>query len=132
MKQVEVVAAIIYDNDKILCVQRAENKLAYISKKYEFPGGKIEQGESKEQTIKREIFEELNIDLIVGEPFITVNHTYPDFELTMHTFKCTGDVKNLKLNEHIDYKWLSLSELESLDWAAADVPIVNELLKING
>jgi len=132
MKQVEVVAAIIYDNDKILCVQRAENKLAYISKKYEFPGGKIEQGESKEQTIKREIFEELNIDLIVGEQFITVMHTYPDFELTMHTFKCTGDVKNLKLNEHIDYKWLSLSELESLDWAAADVPIVNELLKING
>jgi 8-oxo-dGTP diphosphatase len=132
MKQVEVVAAIIYDIDKILCVQRAENKLAYISKKYEFPGGKIEQGESKEQTIKREIFEELNIDLIVGEQFITVMHTYPDFELTMHTFKCTGDVKNLKLNEHIDYKWLSLSELESLDWAAADVPIVNELLKING
>jgi 8-oxo-dGTP diphosphatase len=132
MKQVEVVAAIIYDNDKILCVQRAENKLAYISKKYEFPGGKIEQGESKEQTIKREIFEELNIDLIVGEPFITVNHTYPDFELTMHTFKCTGDVNNLKLNEHIDYKWLSLNELESLDWAAADVPIVNELLQING
>lgn len=132
MKQVEVVAAIIYDNDKILCVQRAENKLAYISKKYEFPGGKIEQGESKEQTIKREIFEELNIDLIVGEQFITVMHTYPDFELTMHTFKCTGDVKNLKLNEHIDYKWLSLNELESLDWAAADVPIVNELLQING
>lgn len=132
MKHVEVVAAIIYDHGKILCVQRSENKLTYISKKFEFPGGKIELGESKEETIKREIFEELNIDIEVGEQFITVKHTYPDFELTMHTFKCTGDVKNLKLNEHIDHEWLTLNELQNLDWAAADIPIVNELLKENG
>ncbi|MFN6091437.1 MAG: NUDIX domain-containing protein, partial [Bacteroidota bacterium] len=63
MKKVEVVAAIIVHNNKILCVQRGENKLSYISKKFEFPGGKIEEGEKKEETIKREIKEELNMDI---------------------------------------------------------------------
>ncbi len=129
MKQVEVVAAIIQHNDKILCVQRGENKLSYISKKYEFPGGKIEQGESKEETIKREIREELNMEISVINEFITVNHQYPDFNLTMHSFICHCDSTELTLTEHIDYKWLSRGEMEELDWAAADIPIVNKLVK---
>ncbi|MFM7014866.1 MAG: (deoxy)nucleoside triphosphate pyrophosphohydrolase [Bacteroidota bacterium] len=129
MKQVEVVAAIIQHNDKILCVQRGENKLPYISKKYEFPGGKIELGESKEETIKREIKEELNMDIKVVEEFITVNHQYPDFNLTMHSFICDCDSPELTLTEHIDYKWLSISEMDQLDWAAADIPIVNKFVK---
>lgn len=129
MKQVEVVAAIIQHNDKILCVQRGENKLPYISKKYEFPGGKIEQGESREETIKREIREELNMEISVIKEFMTVNHEYPDFFLIMHSFICTCENTGITLTEHIDYKWLSKNEMEHLDWAAADTPIVKELSK---
>jgi 8-oxo-dGTP diphosphatase len=130
MKKVEIVAAIIVHDNKILCVQRGENKLPYISKKFEFPGGKIEEGETKEETIKREIKEELNMDINVKDEFITVNHQYPDFNLTMHSFICECDIPELTLTEHIDYKWLSKNEMEYLDWAAADIPIVKEFSKI--
>jgi len=130
MRQVEVVAAIIFNNRKILCVQRSENKLPYISKKYEFPGGKIELGETKEETIKREILEELKILIDIQEEFITVTHEYPDFILTMHSFICNCKNPTLTLTEHIDFKWLRKEELAQLDWAAADIPIVNELIKL--
>ena len=127
-KKVEVVAAIIMYNNKILCVQRGENKLDYISKKYEFPGGKIEKGESHEQTIVREIQEELKMDIFTNDHFLTVEHDYPDFFLTMHSFICSCDEPIVHLTEHIDYKWLSVNELEELDWAEADVPIVKKLM----
>ena len=127
MKHIEVVAAIIINNDKILCVQRAENKLAYISKKYEFPGGKMELGETREETIKREIFEELEMDINVEEDFLTITHQYPDFIITMHSFICSCKDVKVTLTEHIDYKWLDKNELGILDWAAADVPIVEKL-----
>ncbi|MFT5861226.1 MAG: 8-oxo-dGTP diphosphatase, partial [Flavobacteriaceae bacterium] len=126
-KKVEVVAAIIKHNDKILCVQRGESKLDYISKKYEFPGGKIEAGETREQTVIREIQEELKMNISTREEFITVEHEYPDFFLTMHSFICSCDDPAVHLTEHLDYKWLSVSELKRLDWAGADVPIVDKL-----
>ena len=128
-KKVEVVAAIIKHNDKILCVQRGENKLDYISKKYEFPGGKIEEGETREQTVVREIQEELKMDISTNEDFLTVEHEYPDFFLTMHSFICSCENPTVHLTEHIDYKWLSISEMEALDWAAADIPIVDKLIQ---
>jgi len=128
MKQIEVVAAIIINDNKILCVQRNENKLPYISKKYEFPGGKMEAGETKEQTIKREILEELNMQIMVQNEFLTVTHQYPDFILTMHSFICTCQDSTLTLTEHINFKWLNKDELAHLDWAAADVPIVQKLI----
>lgn len=128
MKKIEVVAAIIYHENKILCVQRGENKYDYISKKYEFPGGKMEAGESKEETVKREILEELHMDIEVQNEFLTVDHQYPDFHLTMHSFKCSTTNESLTLTEHIDFKWLEISEMSGLDWAAADVPIVEKLV----
>lgn len=131
MKKIEVVAAIIYFEDKILCVQRPKNKLTYISEKFEFPGGKIEQGETQEEALKRELIEELNILTEIKSFFITVVHEYPDFELTMHSFICEVKTKQLILNEHIAQEWLSLPELNKLDWAAADIPIVNKLI-MNG
>ena len=127
-KEVEVAAAIIEHNGKILCVQRGENKLDYISKKYEFPGGKIEDGETKIQTVVREIQEELHMDISANKEFLTVRHEYPDFFLTMHSFLCSCIDPSLHLTEHIDYKWLSTSELNSLDWAAADIPIMEKLM----
>ncbi|MEB3800902.1 (deoxy)nucleoside triphosphate pyrophosphohydrolase [Flavobacterium columnare] len=127
MKQIEVVAAIIVFENKILCVQRGKNKYNYISKKYEFPGGKMELGETKEQTIIREIYEELNMHIDVEKEFITIIHQYPDFIITMHSFICKCKNQKLKLTEHIDYKWLKTNELEILDWADADIPIMQKL-----
>ncbi len=131
MKRIEVVAGIIFFQDLILCVQRPKNKLHYISEKYEFPGGKIEEGETKKDALHRELYEELNISTNIKSSYLTVIHEYPDFELTMHSFICEVGSKELILTEHIDYKWLATSDLEKLDWAAADIPIVKQLV-LNG
>jgi 8-oxo-dGTP diphosphatase len=127
MKHIEVAAAIIINNDKILCVQRNTNKYEYISLKYEFPGGKIEDGETSMAALIREIKEELSMDIVINNPFLTVNHDYPDFSLTMESFVCSCTDSNLTLTEHVDYKWLAIDELTELDWAAADIPIVKKL-----
>ncbi len=128
MKQIEVVAAVVLFEDKILCVQRAEHKLSYISRKFEFPGGKIEGEETKIQALKRELEEELDIEPEIEDLFLTVVHSYPDFELTMHSFICNARTKKLKLKEHIAALWLPKHQLAQLDWAAADLPIVEKLL----
>jgi len=128
MKKVEVVAGVIFCADEVLCVQRPQNKLHYISEKFEFPGGKIEEGETKEEALHRELSEELNLSIKIKSFFLTVVHPYPDFELTMHSFICEVDSKDVTLNEHIDQKWLKINALNQLDWAAADVPIVDKLV----
>lgn len=128
MKIIEVVAAIITKNDKILCVQRNTNKHEYISLKYEFPGGKMEVGETKENALKREIKEELKMNIDIKSEFLTVNHEYPDFKLIMHSFLCTTEDKNFTLTEHVAFKWLTKEKLSELDWAAADLPIVKKLM----
>jgi len=131
MKRIEVVAGIISFQNQILCVQRPKNKYPYISEKFEFPGGKIENGETKEEALKRELFEELNISINIKSLFLTVEHEYPDFELTMHSFICQVETKELLLREHIAEEWLTINELKKLDWAAADIPIVDKLV-MNG
>jgi 8-oxo-dGTP diphosphatase len=128
MKKIEVVAGIIFCGDLFLCVQRPKNKLHYISGKFEFPGGKIEEGETKEEALHRELLEELNLSTNIKSFFLTVVHEYPDFELTMHSFMCEVESKELILHEHIDKKWLKINELTTLDWAAADIPIVDQLV----
>ena len=128
MKRIEVVAGVIYFQNQILCVQRPKNKLHYISEKFEFPGGKLEEGETKEAALRRELLEELDIKIDIKSLFLTVVHCYPDFELTMHSFICEVETKELTLNEHIDQKWLTLNELKKLDCAAADIPIVDKLI----
>lgn len=131
MKKVEVVAGVIFFENLVLCVQRPKNKLNYISEKFEFPGGKIEEGETKEEALHRELLEELNLSTKIKSFFLTVVHEYPDFELTMHSFICEVDSKQLTLHEHIDQKWLRINELNMLDWAEADIPIVDKLV-LNG
>lgn len=131
MKKIEVVAAVISNNNKILCVQRANNKFNYIAFKWEFPGGKVEENESNEEALTREILEELNLQISIDSKYLTVNHNYPDFTLLMHSYLCTCDNPELELTEHIDYKWLEPSELKPLDWAAADIPIVDKLMMMS-
>ena len=129
MKHIEVVAAVIENENQYLCVQRNANKYDYISYKYEFPGGKVEQNETNEEALIREIQEELNLEIQIQKHIITVEHTYPDFKISMHTYLCNSQNRKLTLNEHVDHKWLEKVDLPSLDWAAADVPIVDYLLK---
>ena len=130
-KHYTVSAAIIVENKKILCVQRNKGKYDYISYKYEFPGGKLEVGENEEDALKREISEELNLEIDVAEKFLVVTHEYLDFDLTMHSYLCKVNTEQLVLKEHIDAKWLHKNELIELDWAAADLPIVSKLINTN-
>jgi len=127
MKTIEVVAAVIFREGKMLCVQRPQNSKEYISSKWEFPGGKVEHGEDGIQAIKREILEELHIEIQNIEFLMTVEHTYPDFHLVMHTYSCEISSGGPVLTEHVDMKWLPVDELDQLDWAAADIPIVKYL-----
>ena len=126
---ITAVAAAIYWNRKILCVKRPEHEKAYVSLKWEFPGGKVEVGESREEALVREIREELSVDIEVSEFLMTVEHAYPDFHLTMHVFKCILDQGEITLNEHVALKWLSVDGLDQLDWAAADIPVVESLMQ---
>lgn len=131
MKHLEVVAAILINNSEILCTQRKESKYDYVSFKYEFPGGKVEAGETFEMALTRELKEEMDIDLDVHPDryFMTVNHEYPDFSITMHAYLCPVEHRNMKLKEHHDHIWLLPSQLDTLDWAPADLPIVKKLME---
>ena len=131
MKTLEVVAAIIVKNKEILCMQRNKSKLAYISEKFEFPGGKIEKNEMKHEALMRELKEEMDIDINVCESdyFMTVDHLYPDFRIIMYSYLCEVSSLEFKLNDHISYEWLPREDLCSLDWAPADLPIVDKLSK---
>jgi len=123
-KTIEVVAAVIFREGKVLCVQRPRNTKEFISLKWEFPGGKIELGENREQALRREILEELDVEIENLEYFMTVEHTYPDFHLVMHSYTCSIAKGEPVLKEHVASKWLRVEELDQLDWAAADIPIV--------
>ena len=130
-KSIAVVAAIIEDGGKILCVQRGPHRLPYINGKWEFPGGKIELGETPESALIREIQEELHLPVRVDSHLITVEHDYPDFHISMAAYRCTAATTDplVDLTEHVAYYWLAISDpaLLALDWAAADIPIVQLL-----
>lgn len=135
MKRISVVAGVIKHQGSVLCVQRPHSKLEYISRKWEFPGGKVEAGETPESALVREIDEELNLCVVVGKLLKIVDHDYPDFFISMTVYMCTLsqgiEKSDLKLNEHINYKWMRVinSNFKQLDWAEADVPIVNKILE---
>ena len=129
MKHYEVVAAVIGYEDKILCMQRGKAKYEYVSYKYEFPGGKVEVGEENHTALERELKEEMDMDISISEDdyLLTVEHIYPDFAITMHAYLCKVGTPNFVMKEHVDFKWLSISELDFLEWAEADKPIVEWL-----
>ena len=126
-KAIEVVAAVIFREGKVLCVQRAEHEKEYVSLKWEFPGGKVEVGETREDALVREIEEELAVEIHELQYLMTVEHSYPDFHLTMHAYTCALKAGEVELREHVGLKWLAVEELDLLDWAAADMPVVETL-----
>ena len=130
MKQVKVAAGIIIDKNRILCVQRGAGKYDYISYKYEFPGGKIELNENGKEALRRELLEEMKLDIKLDEMehFIEIEHEYKDFKVVMDSYICPVQNPVFELLEHIDAKWLKADELLCLDWAEADIPIVNALI----
>jgi len=129
MKTVEVVAAVIVNDGKILAVQKGEHKYDYLSSKFEFAGGKIEVGESREDALKREIREELGLEIEVEQFLMSNTYAYPDFKLVLHAYLCTSDGSDLRLTEHVSFQWLGIGELDSVDWCAGDVGVV-EFLKL--
>lgn len=128
MKHLDVVAAVILVDGKILCVQRGKNKYDYISYKYEFPGGKVEKGETKQEALQREIREELKLEITIDKEFLTVEHTYPDFHISLHSYLCSCPQTDLTLTEHIDFKWMSADLIATLDWAEADIAVVDKIV----
>jgi 8-oxo-dGTP diphosphatase len=128
MKHYQVVAAVICHDGKYLCMQKGKTKYEYTSYKYEFPGGKVEAGETDSQALSRELMEEMDYHIKVESHLVTVHHVYPDFEITMAAYLCSADSTSFTMKEHIGYKWLTADKLEFLDWAAADVDVVKVLI----
>ena len=129
MKHLEVVGAVIQYDGKILCMQRGAGKYDYVSYKYEFPGGKVEAGESPRQALIREIREELATDITVGEQIGTIEYDYPAFHLSMDCFWCEVVRGDLVLKEAEDARWLTREELASVHWLPADLTIIPEIEK---
>lgn len=124
MKHIEVVAAIICKDDKIFATQRGYGDF---KDWWEFPGGKMEAGETPEKALKREIREELSTEINVDKYLCTVEYDYPKFHLTMHCYLCSLQTEALHLNEHEAAKWLAKDELDSVKWLPADMQIFESL-----
>ena len=128
MKTVKVVAGLIRFGEEVLCMQRKESKYNYISHKFEFPGGKIEEGETEQEALKRELREEMEMEVEIGNKFLSVVHEYPDFILDMQVFECKASSKDFVMKEHISFEWSLPKNIPLLDWAGADLPVVKKIL----
>ena len=124
MKEIKVVAAIIQKENKILATKRGYGEFINM---WEFPGGKIELGETKEQALVREIKEELNIEINVDKFSLDIEYQYPNFYLFMSCFMCSIKEGSIELLEHNDGKWITKEELNTLNWLPADIDAVNYL-----
>ena len=124
MKTIEVVAAIIIKDGQVFATQRGYGEWQGW---WEFPGGKIESGEATEAALIREIREELNAEIVVGDLLQTIEWDYPTFHLTMHCYLCTLTSDNLNLNEHADSAWLTKETLATVKWLPADVVLLDAI-----
>lgn len=129
MKTIRVSAAVIHKDGKIYATRRGYGEFKGL---WEFPGGKREEGETGEETIIREIKEELDVDIKVEKFLTTVEYQYPEFYLIMDNYLCSIENGKLELTVHDDAKWLSLNELDSVQWLKADVLVVESIKKALG
>ena len=127
MKRIEVVAAIIHDAEgRIFATQRGYGEF---KDGWEFPGGKMEAGETPEEALSREIWEELETRIEVERLVETVEYDYPQFHLTMHCYLCRVESGRLELKEHEAARWLEKDKLNEVDWLPADLQIIDKLKK---
>lgn len=124
MKTIKVAAAIIVDGGRIFATQRGYGAF---KDGWEFPGGKVEAGETSREALAREIREELDTEILVGELFETVEYDYPDFHLSMDCFICTVRSGGLVLKEHEAARWLTAETLETVEWLPADRGLIKRL-----
>ena len=128
MKRIEVVAAIIRKEGKIFATQRGYGEW---KDWWEFPGGKMEPGETPEEALKREIREELSTEIRVDDLLCTVEYDYPKFHLTLHCYLCSLVTEALHLNEHEAARWLANDELDSVKWLPADREVIEKIKLLN-
>jgi 8-oxo-dGTP diphosphatase len=124
MKVIEVVAAIIQRDEAYFATQRGYGEFEGM---WEFPGGKIEPDESREVALKREIQEELGVDIAIEDLICTTEYDYPSFHLTMHCYLCNIGADKIELREHKSARWLTAETLDNMEWLPADKEVVEKL-----
>lgn len=124
MKKIEVVAAVILKAGEYFATQRGYGEFEGL---WEFPGGKIEPGENCYEALKREIQEELGVNIAVDEFLCTTDYDYPSFHLTMHCYLCSIESGSIELREHKSARWLTVEMLNSVEWLPADRAVVEKL-----
>lgn len=122
-----VVAAIIRNDGDILCMQRPKGKHEYTSFRWEFPGGKVEPGESEQQALKRELQEEMDYTVEIREHYMTLTHDYPDITVTLSFWLCDAASRTFNRKEHLDHRWLRPDQLPTLQWTDADADVIEKL-----
>ena len=127
MKELKVVAAVIFQDGKVFATQRGYGPY---KDGWEFPGGKIEAGESPEEALRREISEELETEIEVGELIDTIEYDCPDFHLSMKCFACRIISGDLHLVEHEAARWLNAGQLDSVDWLPADITLIPKIARL--
>ena len=126
LRHLHVACALIERDGLLLAAQRSAR--TSIPLKWEFPGGKIEDGESPEECLHRELQEEMEISVVIGEALLPQTHHYADFTVTLYPFVCQLATAEIVLREHAAIQWLAPAQLMTLDWAAADLPVIENYL----
>lgn len=122
-----VVAAIIQNEAEILCMQRPKGKHDYTSFRWEFPGGKVEEGEAEPKALARELKEEMDYEVEIIKHYYTEEYEYPDFTITISFYLCSATTRQFNRKEHIDHQWLAPNQLHTLHWTDADAGIIAKL-----
>ncbi len=130
-KHIQVAAALLFQEGKIFAAKRGDSPYLYVAHKFEFPGGKIENGESGEEAIARELKEELDLEAKVGGLYAKHTYEYPDFIITLSLYECEM-LSAFHLKEHEGYRWISPKDLNKEEWAPADGDILDGLQRIFG
>ena len=127
-KHLDVVGGVIFEGGRVLAAKRGESKYKYVAHRYEFAGGKIEEGETPEEALVRELSEELGASVRVLRPFLTTEYEYPDFTITLRTYECALE-SGFSCLEHESLDWIPLDRLDPGAWAPADAPAVEKILR---
>ena len=128
-RHLHVACAIIEQNGTVLTAQRSA--AMSLPLKWEFPGGKIEAGETAEECLIRELREELGVSVFIGSALTPATHSYPDFTVTLYPYTCRLTGGTVTMYEHHALKWVEPQQMPELDWAAADLPVIREYMNIS-